>query len=75
MSISQPGHLGCSLFTWRVRDLQALHDSCAQRSDTAASQPALPDEFGVSAFRCVAPDGTSWCFQQADSAEVMGMST
>ena len=75
MSISQPGHLGCSLFTWRVRDLQAMREICVKWSDISATYPSVPDEFGVAALRCVAPDGTSWCFQQADDSEVKEMST
>lgn len=74
LSISQPGHLGCSLFTWRVRDLNALREICLKRSDTSAADPSMTDEFGVAALRCVAPDGTSWCFQQADYSDVKEMS-
>jgi catechol 2,3-dioxygenase-like lactoylglutathione lyase family enzyme len=74
MALSQPGHLGCSLFTWRVRDLQAMRDLCAQRRDTTATHPSLPDEFGVAAFGCFAPDGTRWCFQQADDSQIKELS-
>ncbi len=72
LAVSQPGHLGCSLFTWRVHDLEALRARCIAMRCTSISDP-LVDEFGVSAFGCVAPDGMSWVFQQATDAERTGL--
>lgn len=70
---SQPGHLGCSLFTWRVRDLAAMHAAC--EAADAECGPIAADEFGVEAFRCVPADGMSWSFRQASpqDIEIMGV--
>jgi catechol 2,3-dioxygenase-like lactoylglutathione lyase family enzyme len=64
---SQPGYLGLTLYTWRVRDAAALRDVCA-REGLVTGEP-LRDEFGAEAFRCVTPDGMTWIFQQATPAE------
>ncbi|MGE0581541.1 MAG: VOC family protein [Steroidobacteraceae bacterium] len=69
LTVSQPGHLGCSLFTWRVRSLEELRLKCLEAGCTAISVP-LTDEFGVCSFRCVAPDGMTWVFQQASDVEL-----
>lgn len=68
LAVSQPGHLGCSLFTWRVHDLEALRAKCLAARCRAVTEP-LVDEFGVRAFSCVTPDGMTWTFQQASDAE------
>jgi len=68
MAVSQPGHLGCTLFTWRVHDLEALRARCLTAGCRAVTDVAA-DEFGVAAFSAVTPDGMTWTFQQADAVE------
>ncbi|TVS14873.1 MAG: hypothetical protein EA417_14430 [Gammaproteobacteria bacterium] len=72
LSQSQPGHLGCSLFTWRVRDAAALRDAslAAGLKCTTLGE----DEFDVSSFLCVTPDGMHWTFQQASTSEIASLS-
>jgi hypothetical protein len=72
MAASQPGHLGCTLFTWRVRDLEDLAAAARRTGACAVGQPQA-DEFGTRALRCVTPDGMSWVFQQASADEIAGM--
>jgi len=69
---SQPGHLGCTLYTWRVRDVEAMRQACLTAGCHCGE--VLADEFDVQSFRCVAPDGMTWVFQQASSAEIAEMS-
>ncbi len=70
-ALSQPGHLGCTLYTWRVRDVTAMRTACVAAGCDCGDVSA--DEFGVEAFRCVAPDGMAWVFQQASSTEIAQM--
>jgi catechol 2,3-dioxygenase-like lactoylglutathione lyase family enzyme len=70
---SQPGHLGCTLFTWRVRDAVLMREACLQAGTPVGS--ITRDEFGVEAFACVTPDGMSWSFQQASQDELARMGT
>lgn len=72
MAQSQPGHLGCSMFTWRVRDAATLRQACI--STGVQCGPLAADEFGADAFLCVAPDGMHWTFQQADSEQLAALS-
>lgn len=68
IAVSQPGHLGCTLFTWRAHDLAALRARCVTAGCRAVTD-VVADEFGVAAFSAVTPDGMTWTFQQADDAE------
>lgn len=70
---SQPGHLGCTLYTWRVVDLEALGRAALRGGALHVGQP-VTDEFGVEALRCVSPDGMAWVFQQATAGERAGLS-
>lgn len=72
LSQSQPGHLGCTLFTWRVRDAATLRQVCIDAGLHCG--PLSRDEFGAEAFRCIAPDRMHWSFQQASSAELASLS-
>ena len=74
MAMSQPGHMGCTLYTWRVRDLATLRNDCSRHGNAILGAQAVSDEFGVAALRCVTPDGMSWAFQQASSGEVQELS-
>lgn len=65
---SQPGHLGCTLFTWRVGDAAAMRALC-EEDGCANVTPLTVDEFGVVAFSCTTPDGMTWTFQQASEDE------
>jgi len=68
-AFSQPGHLGCTLFTWRVRDLAAFRSACRDGGCRQVGD-IVPDEFGTPAFGCLTPDGMSWSFQQAGAEEL-----
>lgn len=68
IAASQPGHLGCTLFTWRAHDLTALRASCVTAGCRAITD-VVADEFGVAAFSAVTPDGMTWTFRQAGDAE------
>lgn len=72
LTVSQPGHLGCTLYTWRVRELGAFREACEARGCTSTSDAVL-DEFGTQAFRTTTPDGMTWMFQQATAAEIESM--
>jgi catechol 2,3-dioxygenase-like lactoylglutathione lyase family enzyme len=61
---ARPGVLGYSLYTWRVRDIEAAHKR-AQAAGATDMTDVLPDEFGRSAFSFRAPDGYVWTFIQA----------
>lgn len=56
---SQPGNLGYSFYSVRVKDIAAMHASI---SASAASKVTdiLSDEFGTPTFSFVAPDGFTW---------------
>jgi hypothetical protein len=71
ISQSQPGHLGLTLYTWRVRHLAALRDACV--GERLVTSERLRDEFGAEALRCVTPDGMTWVFQQATPAELASL--
>lgn len=70
-AVSQPGHLGCTLYTWRVRDVTAMRGACVAAGCECGE--VMVDEFAVEAFHCVTPDGMTWVFQQASSAEIEAM--
>lgn len=70
-TVSQPGHLGCTLYTWRVRALHPFHAICVAAGCATADVQA--DEFGADAFRAVTPDGMTWVFQQATADEIESM--
>jgi hypothetical protein len=72
-AVSQPGHLGCTLFTWRVRDLGDFRAACRHAGCRELGEP-VPDEFGVASLGVVTPEGTTWAFQQASAAELASMS-
>jgi catechol 2,3-dioxygenase-like lactoylglutathione lyase family enzyme len=72
-AVSQPGHLGCTLFTWRVRDLAALRGACRAAGCRELGAP-VRDEFGVECLGIVAPEGTTWAFQQGSAAELAALS-
>lgn len=74
LPMSQPGHLGCTLYTWRVRDLAELRKDCARHGNTVVGSQPVSDEFGVEALPCITPDGMTWTFQQATSDEVQELS-
>ncbi|MEQ8508323.1 MAG: hypothetical protein RIF37_16495 [Rhodospirillaceae bacterium] len=60
---AQPGHLGYTLYSVRVRDVKAMH---ARVSGSEATQvtAVMNDEFGVPAFSFAAPDGFTWMVLQ-----------
>ncbi len=58
-NISRAGHLGLSLYTFRVRDLDAYLSKV--RSSTATGMTAIvKNEFGERSFSFTAPDGFMW---------------
>lgn len=71
---SQPGYLGCSLFTWRVADAAEFRSLCVAAKCEAVSN-LEKDEFGSLAFRAVTPDGMTWLFQQATDTELSVLSS
>jgi catechol 2,3-dioxygenase-like lactoylglutathione lyase family enzyme len=73
-AVSQPGHFGCTLYTWRVRELARFRAACRDGGCTQLGE-LLRDEFATEAFRCVTPDGMSWAFQQASGEELKSLST
>jgi uncharacterized glyoxalase superfamily protein PhnB len=56
---ARPGALGMSLYTYRVRDLDAYHER-VRTSDATAVTPVVENEFGERSFSFVAPDGYFW---------------
>lgn len=61
---AQPGHLGYSLFTARVGDINYMHERVlASRADCVTN--VFRDEFDSPAFSFVAPDGFVWTLIQA----------
>jgi hypothetical protein len=64
--LARPGSLGYSCYTLRTRDAAALRRRVAAGGATKISD-IVPDEFGVSAFSCHAPDGSSWVFVEVDA--------
>ncbi|NJD33067.1 MAG: VOC family protein [Gammaproteobacteria bacterium] len=61
---SRPGSLGCSLYTWRVNDVESMWKR-VQSSGATSVTDVLPDEFGTRSFSFVAPDGYFWTLLQA----------
>ncbi len=64
---AQPGHLGHSFYTVRVRDLSAMHAAIKNAPATKVSD-IQPDEFGVPAFTFTAPDGFAWAVVEYQEA-------
>jgi len=65
---SRPGQLGYSLYTVRMRDLQATRAAVMaypKHGGATAIAEILPDEFGTAAFSFTAPDGYAWTALQA----------
>jgi catechol 2,3-dioxygenase-like lactoylglutathione lyase family enzyme len=56
---SRPGSLGMSLYTFRVRDLDAYHARIKASAATDVS-PIVKNEFGERSFSFTAPDGYVW---------------
>lgn len=56
---AQPGHLGHSFYSVRVRDLQAVHEAVSHSGATKVSD-IQADEFDAAAFTFIAPDGFAW---------------
>ncbi|NKB43685.1 MAG: hypothetical protein GKS03_05340 [Alphaproteobacteria bacterium] len=56
---SQPGNLGYSFYSVRVRDLEKMHARVSISNANSVSDIA-PDEFGTPTFSFVAPDGFTW---------------
>lgn len=61
---AQPGHLGYSLFTARVGDIDHMHARVSGSRATRVTA-VLADEFGERAFSFTAPDGFAWTLIQA----------
>lgn len=59
LSQARPGSLGLSLYTYRVRDLEAYGDR-VQSSTATQVTDIVTDEFGDRSFSFVAPDGYPW---------------
>ncbi len=56
---SRPGHLGLTLYTYRVQDIEDYHARVSASAATAVT-PILRNEFGEPSFSFVAPDGYFW---------------
>jgi uncharacterized glyoxalase superfamily protein PhnB len=61
---SRPGSLGCSLYTWRVNDIEGMWKRVHGSGATELTD-VLPDEFGTRSFSFAAPDGYRWTLLQA----------
>jgi uncharacterized glyoxalase superfamily protein PhnB len=59
MARAQPGNLGYSLYTFRCRDITAMHKRVATSTATDIT-PIMADEFGTPAFAFTSPDGFQW---------------
>jgi len=57
--VSRPGHLGVSLYTYRVENIEQTHRLVTQAGARNVTTIAN-DEFGERAFSFVAPDGYFW---------------
>jgi catechol 2,3-dioxygenase-like lactoylglutathione lyase family enzyme len=64
LAVSRPGHLGVSLYTYRVDDIGGMHRKVATSGGSKLSAIWL-DEFGARAFSFVAPDGYFWTLIEA----------
>jgi catechol 2,3-dioxygenase-like lactoylglutathione lyase family enzyme len=60
---SQPGHIGHSFYSVRVRDIDALHTAVKGSAATHLTK-IMPDEFGTPSFTFKAPDGFAWAAMQ-----------
>ncbi len=61
---ARPGCLGYSLYTWRLRDVEAVY----RKVEAAGAQnmsDIVSDEFGQRAFGFTAPDGYPWVLMEA----------
>lgn len=58
---ARAGAPGFGNYVWRCVDPEKLRARALSGGATAAGE-VLPDEFGVSAFSCDAPDGYAWTF-------------
>lgn len=56
---SQPGCLGLSLYTYRVRDIENYHDRIIASPAQNVTE-IIKDEFGDRSFSFIAPDGYFW---------------
>ena len=74
LAVSQPGHLGCTLFSWRVRELKTFRNDCIDGGCTQVGE-LVADEFGTPSLSCIAPDGMTWVFQQAGPDEVLSLTS
>ena len=61
---SGPGNIGLSLYTARVRPLDAMREKMQGGGATSVT-PIAKDEFGQRAYSCNAPDGYAWTFIEA----------
>lgn len=61
---SRPGALGYSLYSWRVRDIEATATALEQTGATQISD-VFANEFGERSVVATAPDGTPWMFINA----------
>lgn len=62
--LSRPGALGPSLYTYRVRDLEA-YQGRVTASAARDVTPVVANEFGEASFSFVAPDGYFWTLMGA----------
>lgn len=60
--MAQPGCLGMSLYTYRVRDIAVYHER-VQRSSAQAVTEIFNNEFGNRSFSFTAPDGYFWTLE------------
>jgi len=58
---TRAGHLGFSLYTYRVTEIAAMRDKVAAGGATEVG-PLSTDEFGAPSFSFNAPDGYFWTF-------------
>ncbi|MBD1824438.1 VOC family protein [Cyanobacteria bacterium FACHB-DQ100] len=56
---AQPGCLGLSLYTYRVREIENYHDRITASSARSVTE-IVRDEFGDRSFSFIAPDGYFW---------------
>jgi uncharacterized glyoxalase superfamily protein PhnB len=59
MEQSQPGSIGMSLYTLRVKDIYEYHDRVSESSATDVTD-VMANEFGEASFTFTAPDGHTW---------------
>jgi len=61
---ARPGCLGYSVYTWRARDLDAVHRRVTASGGEQVTD-IVSDEFGQRAFGFTAPDGYAWIMIEA----------